>query len=359
MLSRSIFNIIKNCFAEIDLVEFKDLPVADQVAKVGELRTGPLRKVTDAEIGAFVLLFRLQYGLVQPGSEAHFALRRELGIPDPAGWAKTPAPTSFPVLFSTWLEEYQTATAATKFVDHAALWSKDGDPAKSVASRREALAAAIRHALGMGGLEDVLDPRAITVGEPTMDLLVSGAEANLQIQYPHWFDEKTGELLQSLPAGINGASKVELDILEQIERAKRKAEQRRLLAEEERNRRKAELAARFGTAIAKLKTDPAFNAATEAALTLSFGELKDLLNADAVVPAPEGLTADEVKTAFTAVIAAAKPAWFRSKSDGTPVIRRGEPRAGESRQQRAIRANLTRMINKYGKDEVAALYATL
>jgi len=359
MLSRAIFNVIKDRFASVDLAQFKDLSVEDQVKTVGALRRGVLRKTTDAEIGAFVLLFRLQYGLVAPGSPEHFALRKELGIPDPAGWAKTPAPTTFPALFSTWLEEYQAATAATKYVDHASLWAKNKDPVKSIATRREALAAAIRHALGMGGLEDVLDPRAIAPGDATMDLLVSGAEANLQIQYPHWFDEKTGELLPTLPDDINGRSKVEQDILEQIDRAARKAAARQAAAEEQRAAQRAELAAKHASALAALNADSAFLTAVECAKTMSFEDLKAFLSAADVVPAPAGLTSADVTAALSLALSEAKPTWFRARPDGTPVMRRGEPRVVGSRKANSIAKNLTRLITKHGKSEVEAVLATL
>jgi hypothetical protein len=349
MLSKSVFNIIRTkVLNRVDLDAFRELLVKDQVealVKAGD--SDPLTKaISRAEYAAVVLIFALERSVIVPGSSGHFTLRAELGIPEPIStWHDENPPTTFSDLVMNWGDVRQKAMEAAEFVDFKS------------ASNPVFLAAAIRHALGMGGLEDLMDPRAIDESNPTMALLITALRLHLVSYYPHWYPE--GDLLQELPEGVNGQSRAELN----AELNAIKAANRAKAAQEAREKkRKDELAFKASnrTLIRQdLERDPRFPTAIASLKELSFDGLRDYITEDGWVSKllPGIRQSSEIEQI---ILLHLNRAWFRESADGDLKLRKSAPKPKSTvRRDNAIQTSLSKLIAKYGDAVVPVIRGVL
>lgn len=238
MLNRAIFNAIRSHYTKSFDTEAREkwaaLPAAEQVA--GLRAIVPADAASDEQIAAFVLVLRAKSGQVTAGAQDHFALRKELlpNSPAPKPWHKAKPPTTVWALTDpnrqpSWAEESvaHSAIAAHLTFDDA----RSGDN----------LAAAVRSHFGFGGMEDLMDYRAVGPSDPTMKLFIEGINHILFTLRPEWHNED-GEILAKLPEGVDARSALEIEEDRKEQQRKAHEEAARLRAAERRAKQLEEYA---------------------------------------------------------------------------------------------------------------------
>jgi len=231
---RAVYTAMKVAFgaaiSQDECTKFVAMTPEEQLAIITEIvdenREVPaLFKVTDQQARIFVLLFRLKMGLT-PGSPEHLALKDKLQIPAPTGWKKTSPPTDM-YEFSArrrqpcWVEEFDLMGTVPDMLDFASVVND------------EDIINAIKTVLGIGGMEDLGDPRAIQADNPTMRLMVQAVKLNLPLARPDWVDLTTQKLFTTLPDGIENRARfiidAEVEVVKKrdVVEAKRKADEER------------------------------------------------------------------------------------------------------------------------------------
>lgn len=345
-LSKPIFNAIKSHVAP-HLAELKALTPIDQLNKIADI-TGEFydtKYVSPEDLAGFVLLFNTQAGLIAKGSPEHHALRDALGIkPVITAWPFPNPPKSFAQLVSNWAEYYNKIGDAAALVDFAS------------ANAPEYLAAAIRQALGLGGLEDLGDGREINSTDPVMALFIKALSRQLLTAYPHWAPE--GDLLTALPADVDGRAIEEINIAD----AAKKAEQRATKAKHEReNKRQTELLEKRATRkelAEQLKGLPEYAALLNALQPMPFDELRDKA-AGLIETFAASLQLNDSAGHLTQVIyATLTPAYFREAAEGDLAFRRVAPKpASTVRRDNATLTALAKLVGKYGFPNVSIAVA--
>jgi hypothetical protein len=335
---------------------------------------------------SYALCFAVSNNVELRGTTEHFALRTQLGLGDPKPWHKAAAPTNVWDLISkdrnpSWVDEYNAIDQVAQTIAYADVFDNGvfRDDAAHI------LAAAIRSHLGIGGLEDIYDSRAVGPADVTMSLLLEPLSLKLRTVNPSWY---TGAPVPEYDA---------LSIAERLEIAEReieakRVETRRAAAAAQRARHAAEYVSRRDAAFGILETaGAADNRYVTAIRGCEFAQLLAVFGPDVTFPSElnelvallPGYTAHaddsaddvtkgkahaakenaELVTQFIIrPIVQAHPNWFRELSNGDSSLRK-EPVKLKSvtltRTQKAIRNGIENLVEKYTASVVVAELATL
>lgn len=241
-LIRAQYLEIKRLFtATIPDAEFQTFiksSLEDQVAIVHGLilenSTVPLLAgCGEMQAKCYVLIIHMATELVTPGSKAHMELRDKLGIPITPKWPKDNPPKSVfdlvnPARTPSWIEEYNGAGAAVKLMSFETARAVADPKTLNLSDAHDA----IKTAIGIGGMEDTGDPRAMPKTDLLLNLFVEVVRAAVTTVRPDWTD-KTGNLYTTLPDGVDPrplyAIEAEAEAKREAERAetKRKSEEAR------------------------------------------------------------------------------------------------------------------------------------
>lgn len=396
MLVRAQYEVIKILLlaalnSEEAIKGFVALPAPAKVQVVQDIlaqnkKNPHLAACTEAHAKCYVLLFCLAMETVPPGSEAHYALREELGVPVISAWPKGNPPTSIFDLVNgnrnpSYLEEYAAAAAACELLSFT-----------EVANTMDVISA-VKTAVGIGGMEDAHDTRAIQPTDKLLHILCEVVTHAFAAVRPEWCGAD-GLLLKELPDGVDSRPlyvlKAETELKRKAEKAALKLasdEKRKAQLQKCRDDRKAEVFAATRQDKHKEAVDRTvaiLNASTFAGLRVLFDVSKrtnenwlpsGLINAVGNdITLPQCDTTEQAKAALQEAVgfiqqcileevAKVHPLWFARRSNGDLKLRKaeGQPAAipGPSRTQRSLGAALSKLVTKYGRDAVKEAYENL
>lgn len=371
-LHRGSFDVIKNIFvsrlagtAEAKAAFAALAPKAQVEAVIAALDTDETciaDGISDQEAAAFVAVFLTQTGQVKDADLP--ALRDTLGIPAPSGWKKELPYVNVLALQTMWPEEWALVPDMAATLSHAAI---SGD----VSVVDTMIAASVRAILGIGGLEDAADPRAIGVADPIMKLFIDAVKFQLMaITQPAWF--KNGKIAP-LAAGVDGRSAYEVKKAIEAEKLKVRAEARRVANAKRRQELLAIYATKRNAVIARMRDAKEADAVVKAMLAVDFASLKELTKEEVWLPAelhtaakkyavttpPEAEVTEAQAINFMqqyllTAVAAAHPDWFLELASGDIGLRRGIGKIsnGFDRAARSVRRQVSKLIHRYGPEKV-------
>lgn len=235
MLNRAQFNVIRKALLDHLKASNLDAAPTNPADLVTLLRTiTPESSLVSLQsITSFVIPYLVRSGAVVAGGAEHFSLRTVLGLPEPKPWHKAFPPKNFFQLLDAsrnpeWCSEMGATTPIARTLTHADLISD------------ELISAAIRSHFGIGGLEDLGDPRAVQSNDPTMALLIEAVKHAALSSRPEWHDATTGAALNPLPPGLDNRSTEEVEAERAVQAEIRRKEVAKARAKERREKENAE-----------------------------------------------------------------------------------------------------------------------
>src|SRR4029077_10665942 len=133
---------------------------------------------------------------------------------------------------------------------------------------------------GIGGLEDMLDPRALVVAnDVTLKLFADALASEVQRIRPEWFG-KDDKLLNPLPAGLDGRSQNTIVAAQRAEVDAKRAKERAEKAAKERDEKRAEATRRRMQAVKLITThcQPQFADLTKALSEAEFVGVRQFID---------------------------------------------------------------------------------
>jgi hypothetical protein len=362
MLNFSDLNVLRDAakgMPEADKVALASCGLAEQSAKIRSLRPA----VPQDTCAAFVLWMNAKLGKISGPSLT--AARVTLGLP--------PTTTKWP-----WPRPPRNSFEAFDEVRGAKEWydlftaAKGGELAKQVsyeeASVPEALIAAVKNYAKIGGYEDLQDSSAIQAADKTMGMLLEALDYGVMIVNPQWYDKDSGNLLKSLPAGIDprAFAVVDAELKAKVEAQRAADRAAKVEARRESDRAKYKeiktnaLAALYGKhkvdldtisgVLAKAPIEELFKMIDEAGDgTWLNGVLQT--TAASALPGTDAAAANHfMEQAILTKVSEAKPHWFRTLVTGDLACRPAEPKSkvGLNKKQKSVRRALYAFVDKYG-----------
>jgi len=268
MLKNTLGEFFKDDKAKAEFVKLSAQQQLEKFKEVVGKDPNPLyKKVDEKQLAAFILLFQLKIKTVAAGSKEHYAMRDTLGLPL-KGWHKDNPPTNIFDMTNNqrvpcWLEDYGKIGEAVALLDFNA------------AHNNNDIADAIKTVLGIGGLEDTGDTRAITEKDPTMSVFVAAAQYQLPLAYPTWVvNGKLANKEKELPQGTDLRAKFVIEAeLEQIKQAK-KAQAKKEAVEATKAQKKAEYETQKAKFFALLQSCPEAEALAKSMSEKTFQEAR-------------------------------------------------------------------------------------
>ena len=363
MLNTTLLALIKsNIGAIISSEAFKSWDTPKQLNAITKTMKKVLGRRYQDDLSSAVL-YLIKLPDTAPDQVA--ALRASIGLPDATAFGPD-APTTYPKLQARWGAKVAEALKACQHITHEMLLNAQAPEV------REKIAADIRDAMGMGGLEDIGHPNCMGATQATMTLLVDTVVENMIAVRTTWFDD-AGNLKPTVDDPTSVAADKMAQTLKVV--ADNSAKRRDKLD----RKRAEELAKQTETLNAIYNViRPEVQPLCDQLVSADFASLRSRLSSEApfedsllqrvvdrlqpgVPLSAGGVKAQAVQLVEGIVmkaIEAAHPDWVKvSAASGKLILRRGvksSTRQTGTRATNAAKSGLVRLMKKYGVELVKA-----